>query len=595
MSTTRSQTRLPRAGAYILVLIAVGLAVYANSLQGGHFILDDEPSIVNNYDIREIWPLWRDADLTSNPPVNNRPVVRLSLALNYAVGELDIYGYRLFNLVIHLCCAIALFAVVREALYSRRLVGRYGEVADGLACAVVMIWLVHPLQTQVVNHTIQRSTSLMALCCLTTLYCGQRTFATGSVWWGAGSIVACALGMGSKEAMVMVPIVVLLYDRIFVVESFQRAIALRCAFYAGLAATWGILFFFLRDNPHGDSIDLNPAITAWHYALNQTRIVVEHYIAKIFWPDPLTNFYGPIRYLQMVEIWPFVLAIVMMTGLIGYALLRSPAAGFCGAWFFLLLAPTSSVVSIFWEAMAERRPYLAVAGLLALLVVAVFRGLTALCAKSCWSTQRCALLNAVLLGLVVIALGWTTVARNEDYKDLGRLWQKEVAYVEEVVVRLDDVLPKVRYHHAEAYTKLGRVYAERRQWELALANYERALGLYPNSFKAYKWLGHMYRERNMPQLAINHFQRAVQINPQAYNAHNALGALLCKQGNVEEGEAHLRKALEIHPNYVWAYNNLGAALILRDRADEARAMFERALDIVPDFAPALANIADLAN
>ena len=595
MSVAKGPAILRRPGRYILVLIAVGLAVYANSLQGGHFILDDESSIVNNFDIRQIWPLWRDADRTTNPPVNNRPVVRLSLALNYALGELDVRGYRLFNLVVHICCAVALFAVMRVALRSWRLADRYGEVADGLACAVALIWLVHPLQTQVVNHTIQRSTSLMALCYLATLYCGQRTFATGAVRWGAGAVVSCALGMGSKEAMVMAPVVVLLYDRIFAAGSFLRAIALRRGFYAGLAATWGILLFLLRDNPHGDSIDLNPSITAGHYAFNQTRVIIEHYIAKIFWPDPLTNFYGPIRYLQIVEIWPFALAMVTIVGLTGYALLRWPAAGFCGAWFFLLLAPTSSVVAIFWEAMAERRPYLALAGLLALVVVGAYRGLVTLGAGRGWSILRCELLHAVMLWLVVIALGWTTVARNETYKDLGCLWQSEVVYVEEVVAGLDDILPKVLYHYAEAYIKLGRVYTGRGQWAQALAAYERALEIYPQSFKAYKWLGHMFLERNMPQLAIDHFRRAVKLNPMAYNAHNALGALLCKQGAVEEGEAHLRKALEIHPNYVWAYSNLGAALMMRGWDDAARAMFERALGIAPDFAPALANIADLGD
>ena len=93
MSVAKGPAILRRPGRYILVLIAVGLAVYANSLQGGHFIFDDESSIVNNFDIRQIWPLWRDADRITNPPVNNRPVVRLSLALNYALGELDVRGY----------------------------------------------------------------------------------------------------------------------------------------------------------------------------------------------------------------------------------------------------------------------------------------------------------------------------------------------------------------------------------------------------------------------------------------------------------------------------------------------------------------------
>ncbi len=78
--------------------------------------------------------------------------------------------------------------------------------------------------------------------------------------------------------------------------------------------------------------------------------------------------------MQIVEIWPFAQAMVTIVGLTGYALLRWPAAGFWGAWVILLLAPTSSVLAIFWEAMSERRPYLALAGLLALVVVGLIAG-----------------------------------------------------------------------------------------------------------------------------------------------------------------------------------------------------------------------------
>ena len=143
---------------YLLALLVVGLGTYANSLQGGLFILDDEPSIESNFDIRQILPLWREADRTSNPPVNNRPVVRLSLALNYAYGEFQVRGYRAVNLGVHLFCALLLFIVVRNTLLSSAFAGRYLTTAEGLAFAIALIWLVHPLQTECLNHTFERCT-----------------------------------------------------------------------------------------------------------------------------------------------------------------------------------------------------------------------------------------------------------------------------------------------------------------------------------------------------------------------------------------------------------------------------------------------------
>ncbi|MDP6702112.1 MAG: hypothetical protein QGH25_20840, partial [Candidatus Latescibacteria bacterium] len=145
-----------RARWYPLVLVALGLAAYANSLQGGHFILDDESSIQGNFEIHQILPLWRKAELSSSPAVTNRPVVRLSLALNYAWGQYEFVGYRLVNVCIHLLCGLALYGVGRRALLSPAFAGRYDGIARELALAIALIWLVHPLNTQCVNHTIQR-------------------------------------------------------------------------------------------------------------------------------------------------------------------------------------------------------------------------------------------------------------------------------------------------------------------------------------------------------------------------------------------------------------------------------------------------------
>ena len=153
---------------------------------------------------------------------------------------------------------------------------------------------------------------------------------------------------------------------------------------------------------------------------------------------------------------------------------------------FLLLAPTSSIISIFWEAKSELRPYLPMSGLLALLVVGCYRGLVVFGSKRGWSPQNREMPLEILLGLVVIALGSTTVARTHDDQDLAGLWQIEVAGVAEGRAFARHRPIKVRYHHAEAYIKMRRVSAERAQWTGTVANYERGLQIYPQSFKPYK-------------------------------------------------------------------------------------------------------------
>ena len=578
---------------YPLVLAVIVVGVYANSLQGGHFILDDEPSILKNLDIHQILPLWRAPEVVSNPAVNNRPVVRLSLALNYAWGEFDIRGYRLFNLGIHLLCGLTLYGVVRHALRSAAFARRYDAVASDLAFAVALIWLVHPLQTQCVNHTIQRSTSLMALCYLLTLFCVQRGIDTNKRLWYAIGVGACVLGMGCKEAMATAPVAILLYDRTFAAGTFRRALEKRWQLYLGLASTWGLLAFLMAQNSHGASIDMSQPYIIWHYALNQSRIILEHYVANIFWPDLLTNFYGPIRYVRIADVWPFSLALCSLLIGTAYALVRYPVIGFAGGWFFLLLAPTSSIAAIFWEAMAERRPYLAIASVLALVVVAGYSGLARWVALGGLSPRSMRWICSTWLVVVVVGLGGRTMVRNQDYLDLVTLWRGEAEYVESVIKSLDLVLVKVAWYHADVYIQLAQAYAEQEKWEQAQDLYTQILQANPNNFKAHKWQGYLYKDRDMPDEAIYHFRRVVALNPDAYAVHNALGALLCMQGAVDEGIGHLQRAVQIAPTYVWGYSNLGAALKLQQRDEEARLYLDRALQIAPNFSPALENLVDL--
>ena len=122
-----------------------------------------------------------------------------------------------------------------------------------MALAAALVWELHPLNTEVVNYVSQRTESLMALCCLLTLYAAIRAAAHPERWgWRAASIGACAIGMASKESMVTAPVLVLLYDRVFLFPSFKTALRERAALYAGLAATWAVL-------RRCSSADRNPA------------------------------------------------------------------------------------------------------------------------------------------------------------------------------------------------------------------------------------------------------------------------------------------------------------------------------------------------
>jgi hypothetical protein len=251
-----------------LLLIGVGLVAYFNSFEGT-FLLDDKFRIVNNPQIRQLWPP------SGGMVQSTRPILELTLALNYAIGGLNPWGYHAFNLAVHVLAGLLLFGIVRRMLESDNLRARYGAASRWLAVVVATIWLVHPLQTESVTYIIQRAESLMGLFFLLTLYCGIR--ACGSprpLRWSIAAVIACALGMGSKEVMVSAPILMLLYDRTFIAKSFRDAWQERRGLYVGLAATWLVLVASLANGPADETqVYMVAGINPWSYALTQCQVI----------------------------------------------------------------------------------------------------------------------------------------------------------------------------------------------------------------------------------------------------------------------------------------------------------------------------------
>ncbi|HTX65109.1 MAG TPA: tetratricopeptide repeat protein [Opitutaceae bacterium] len=590
---SRRATILAGAG---LALAAV--AVYANSFSGP-FIFDDLLSIPQNLTLGSLRTAL--APPGGGLTVTGRPMLNLSFAVNRALGGDRVWGYHALNLLIHLGAGLALFGLVRRTLLLAR---RGAGEAAGLAFAAALLWTVHPLQTESVTYIVQRAESLMGLCYLLTLYCFLRGAETdadpdparpgGSRAWFALSFLACFLGMGSKEVMVSAPVLVLLYDRTFLAGSFRAAWRRRGRVHLALAATWlPLAGLVLRSGNRGGTAGLGVGVGFGTYAATQFQAVA-HYLWLSFWPHPLIVDYG-VRWVASVgEVAPYAVLVGLLVAGTAVVLVRRPALGFCGVWFFAVLAPTSLVPGN-RQTLAEHRVYLALAPVVVLAVVAAHAGLG----------RR----GRIVLAAAAVGLGWLTVQRNAAYRSEEAIWADTVAkrpgnaYAHnnygnilaqagrlpeamaqyEAALRIDPGYADALYDAGNALKRLGRL-------PEAIARYREALRAKPELPDVEDALGRALVDAGRPDEALAHFEQALKLDPNFTDASNDLGEALARTGRLPEAIARFEQALRANPNWAEMHNNLGDALRMAGRLPEALAQYEQAVRLKPDYMAARNNL-----
>jgi tetratricopeptide (TPR) repeat protein len=575
-------TPLPQRGARPWLapaaIIGAGIAAYVTSFSGS-FQFDDLPAIAENPTVRQLWPL----SVPLSPPfgaltVSGRPLLNLTLAINYAVSQYHPWSYHLVNLAIHLAVALTLYGILRHAWQRLEPFDRAAPVL------IAALWAAHPLTTESVTYIVQRAESLMALCYLLTLYCFIRSSKGGAgcpqpahtadrgtgclrpslspASWKLLSVLACLVGTGTKEVIVSAPVAVLLYDRAFISAAWGEVWRKGRAYYLGLFATWIPLAILVAGGgwDRGQTAGFQIGVSWPAYWLSQGEAMAR-YLWLCFWPHPLVLEYGS-------STAPLAVKILLTTATVGVALtalaasLRGRRWAFPLTASFLILAPTSLIPGVL-QFMAEHRFYLPLAAVITG-VAAVFR---ALCGPGCFvaAAHRRA---AFVFALFLIALGAVgTARRNLDYVSDLTLWTQSVA---------------ARPSSGLAQANVGYALLTRGRRAEALPYCENAVRLDPMKPAPHFNLGLAYEELNRREAALDQFVAAFRINPQLAQAAFRAGRLLDTLGRPAAAEAYLRQSLVLDPTLADAHGSLGVALAAQNRAGEAVAEYERALAFRPD-------------
>ena len=478
--------------------------------------------------------------------------------------------------------ALLLLGIVRRTLLLPGSPASLRKAAAPVAATAAVLWAVDPLCTESVTYIVQRAESLMAMLFLLTLYLVLRgaTAAekgTGTSQslrasplfrgaWYAAAIAACACGMAAKEVMVTAPVMVLLYDRIFLAGSFRQVFARRKWLYAGLAATWGVPGGAGGPvaQPGGGSAGVGQGVSVWSYVMTQFDAVAR-YLRLAFWPNTLVLDYGTGLAGSFAEVAG---AAALIAGLLVAGALAVVAAegGILGGVVFVILAPSSSFIPVVTQTSAEHRVYLS----LAALAVA-----------------------AAMVGWLGAARAWRDSSRRPGgghgqrrwrrYRWWRRRWRCERTSATPITPARSQSgrpRPATGGPQRRAYSNLAQAYCNAGQYDQALEAAGKAIEVDAKCAAAYSVRGFVCGKAGQYQQALDACSAAIGMDPKGYIAWYNRALAYQSLGRTPEAIDDYSRAIELRPLCADALVNRG---ILRDglgRYQQAIADFTEAIDVV---------------
>ena len=580
---------------HILIIVILGVLVYSNTYKAP-FVFDDRNSIVENSVIKD-FRYFVDPSLAEKGDLTHfykgRFIGYLSFALNYKVNALNVTGYHVFNIMIHLMNAILIYWLVvltfrtpyaSDAL-QRDIFGSSDKIR-WIALFTALLFVTHPVQTQAVTYIVQRFTSLATLFYLLAIvmYIKARNSGSRQAQYSfyVVAIISTILAMRTKEIAFTLPAMIILYEFMFFKGETKRRLLYILPFLLTMPIIPLTLMGF-KGSPDGFSgvdeltrIAGVESVSRWDYLITEFRVIVT-YIRLLFFPinQNLDYDYPIYRTFLNPEVllsFLFLLALFGLGAYLFYVSTRTEKGNrlwlrmvsFGIFWFFVTLLVESSIIPIV-DVIYEHRLYLPSVGFF----LAFMSGMVFIREKFAPRTKVVEKVFIPVMILVVVSLSMTAYARNTVWQDEVVLWE--------------DVLKKSPYKARPNYN-LGVFYAERGHTDEAIKLYQETIKQKPNFAWPHNNLGLIYLRGGRLEDAFREIQAALKYKPDYAEAHNNLGLVFYDQGRLDEALQAIQTALKYKPDYAEAHNNLGLVYLKKGFINEAFKEIQTALKITPNSA-----------
>jgi tetratricopeptide (TPR) repeat protein len=588
----------------LTIILLLGIIIYSNSFNCS-FHFDDYANILDNpkiHNLSDVKTWWNYAP--------NRPVAIFTFVCNYHFNHLDVRYYHLVNLTIHLINALLVWWLIFLIFSSPALkddpVIRHKKV---IAFFTALLFVSHPLATQSVTYIIQRMASLAAMFYLFSLalYMKARLSDKGNISKAllfTGSLISAVLAMLSKENAFTLPFAIVLIEFFFLsknklsINFRDYRVILLIAALIGMIIIIPLKFSFSIFEPIPPSSGHAYTVTPFNYFLTQLSVIVR-YIQLLLLPVnqnldydfPISNTFFEIKTL---------LSFLVLLSLIIFAVLsfkKYRIISFGIFWFFLTLSIESSFIPI-KDVIYEHRTYLPSFGFFLILSSGICLLL--------WNKYK--YLAITIFVIIIGSNSYLTYERNKVWKDDLSLWNDNVAKTPDLpralvsrgfaynnLGQFDKAITDfsraigINPDYADAWYNRGVAHHDLGQLDKAVPDFSRAIGINPDYSQAYNNRGNAYGALGQYDKAIADYSKAIGINTKFTDAWYNRGVIYGNLGQFEKAIADYTQAISIDPDYDQAYNNRGNAYADLGQYDKAIADFSKAIEINKGSAPAYYN------
>ncbi|UCC94802.1 MAG: tetratricopeptide repeat protein [Candidatus Omnitrophota bacterium] len=560
----------------LIVIAIVGFAVYGNCLRG-EFIWDDEKLVKNNIYIKHpsYFSTIFTEEIGSGPVIEYhfyRPLQMLSYLFDYSLWKLNVVGYHLTNILLHIAVALAFFWLIM-LLFGDKL----------LSFISSLLFVIHPIHTEAVSYISGRADSLAALFMFLCYIFYVKHLEKQNRLIFSLIITSYICALLSRESSLILPVLLLLYH-----STFRTRV--RPSQFVPLLGV-ALIYIILRFTVLSSILPWAQVSSTFFQRLPGFFVALTNYLKLLIIPLPLHMEYGNniFSFTDLRALLGIILALVLFA--IAYRTRKKNQLVFFSiGWFFIALAPQSNLYPIN-AYMAEHWLYLPSMGFF--LLVGRFFTVS-------YKREKFKFATITLIIALISFLSALTIKQNTYWRNALKFYERTLEYSPQSLKILNNLA--IAYHvlgkyektvmlskkaididsaDPRAYNNLGSAYRDLGKYNEAIAAYKKAIVLRPSFVEAYNNLGILYNERGSTAEAKVFLQKAIEINPQYAETYYNLGLTQHRLGQHQEAIDLYRKAIKMNPDLLDAYNNLGTLYAQSNRFKEAIAVFQKAKRINP--------------